>query len=268
VDCNYRMELQYDGTGLHGWAKQRGLLTVEGCLEGALRTVLGQAPRLCVAGRTDAGVHARRQVANLRLPSGIDLVRLAASLNALTPPGVAVTRIVRTLPGFDARRDAVSRTYRYFLSTAEVVSPFWGPFCWRVYGELDVGALRAAAGGVTGRHDFTTFTPTDTEHVFFDRLVVRCAWRKVGGGSSLGPPGPGKGLIYLEIEAEAFLRHMVRALVGTMVEVGQGKRTLADFGRLLEGSSREKAGRSAPAHGLFLWDVRYHPAVRRATCGA
>jgi tRNA pseudouridine38-40 synthase len=266
VDCNHRMELQYDGTGLHGWAKQQGLLTVEGCLESALRTVLGHAPGLRVAGRTDAGVHARRQVASLRLPPGIDLARLVASLNALTPPGIAVTRIARALPGFDARRDAVSRTYRYYLSTADVVSPFWAPFCWRVCGEMDIAALRAAAEGVIGRHDFTTFTPTSTEHIFFGRLVERCAWRKVGRGSSVGPPGTGKGLLYLEIEADAFLRHMVRALVGTMVEVGQDKRTLADFGRLLEGSSREKAGRSAPAHGLFLWDVRYRPAVRRATC--
>ena len=222
---------------------------------------VGSHPSI-VRGRTDAGVHARRQVANLRLPSDIDLARLVASLNALTPPGVAVTRISRALPGFDARRDAVSRTYRYFLSTAEVVSPFWAPFCWRVYGQLDIAVLQAAAAEVTGRHDFTTFTPAHTEHIFFDRLVVRCAWRKLGAGSSLGPPGEGEGLIYLEIEAEAFLRHMVRALVGTMVEVGQGKRTLADFGRLLEGSSREKAGRSAPAHGLFLWNVRYRSAVR------
>jgi tRNA pseudouridine38-40 synthase len=261
VDRNYRIELQYDGTGLHGWAKQDGLLTVEGCLEAAFRTVLGLTPELRVAGRTDAGVHARRQVANVSLPGDTDLVRLARSLNALTPPGIVVTRLSRTRGSFDARDDAVSRTYRYFLTNDEVASPFWAPFCWRVHGRLDLAALCASAALVAGRHDFTAFTPRETEHVHFHRLVTRCAWKKMSGGSSGGPPDGGQGLVYLEIEADAFLRRMVRALVGTMVEVGQGARTSDDFGRLLDGASREEAGITAPARGLFLWDVRYGTAA-------
>ncbi len=284
VERNYRMELQYDGTGLHGWARQAGLATVEGCLSAALATVLGHAPVLRVAGRTDAGVHARRQVVSLRLPTDTDPVRLVRSLNALTPPGIGVTRLVRAPATFDARKDATSRSYRYFLSNAEVVSPFWARFCWHVHGGLDPRALHAAAALVRGRHDFTAFTPTETEHVFFDRSVIRCAWGRVRGGllpgvsssgvhgraSSAGasaaasqadrsgdPFASTKGVVYLEIEAGAFLRHMVRTLVGTMVEVARGERTLEDLGRLLLGAPREEAGPTAPAHGLFLWDVRY-----------
>lgn len=257
VDRNHRMELQYDGTGLHGWARQEGLLTVEGCLGAAFRTALGNSPPLRVAGRTDAGVHARRQVASVHLPVGTDLARLARSLNALTPPGIAVTCITPAPAGFDARRDAVSRTYRYFLSTGEVVSPFWALYSWHARGRINLLAMRECAALVAGRHDFTAFTPGQSEHAFFSRLVSRCAWNKMGGGPSAAPPRAVGGLVYLEVEAEAFLRHMVRTLVGTMVEVAQDTRTLADFGRLLQGAPREAAGPTAPPQGLFLWDVRY-----------
>jgi tRNA pseudouridine38-40 synthase len=256
------MELQYDGTGLYGWAKQEGLPTVEGSLEAAFGTVLGSVPKLYVAGRTDTGVHARRQVVSLRLPVGTDLPRLTYSLNALTPPGIAITRIRRAPEGFDARKHATSRTYRYYLSASPVVSPFWGRYSWEVAGKIDLALLRGAATAAVGRHDFTAFTPSQTKHAFFNRLVMRCSWKQAreglaGGDTARGRFGGGTGLIYLEIEADAFLRHMVRALVGTMVEVAQQKRTPADFGRLLEGAPREVAGLTAPAHGLFLWDVRY-----------
>jgi len=243
---NHRMELQYDGSGLHGWAKQEGLATVEGSLEVAFSTVLGVAPTLQVAGRTDAGVHARRQVVSLRLPAGTDLPCLTRALNALTPAGIAVTRLTRAPHGFDARKDAASRTYRYFLSTAAVMSPFWSRYCWQAPGDLDLRAMRDAAAFAAGRHDFTAFTPTDTEHVFFDRLVLRCAWKRGG-----------RGMMYLEIEAEAFLRHMVRTLVGTMVEIGRGERSLDGFRLLLQGAPRPAAGPTAPARGLCLWDITY-----------
>jgi tRNA pseudouridine38-40 synthase len=276
VERNHRMELQYDGTGLHGWARQDGLSTVEGSLEEALRTVLGSAPALCVAGRTDAGVHARRQVASLALPDGTDLARLVSSLNALTPPGIAVTRILPANEAFDARKQAKSRTYRYYLSTFPVPSPFWSRYCWQVAGELDVALLSAAAAATEGRHDFAAFTPTETEHVFFDRLVLLCAWKRLRGGLAGGvrvaAPAAGRrtsagvGIMYLEIEAEAFLRHMVRTLVGTMTEVAQGKRTLDDFERLLRGAPREAAGPTAPPHGLFLWDVKYGQGHQAGLC--
>ncbi len=281
VERNHRMEVQYEGTGLHGWAKQDGLLTVEGCLEEAFRTVLGVAPVLRVAGRTDAGVHARRQVVSLLLPAGQDLVKLTRSLNALTPLGIAVLDLRRTRASFEARKDVTSRSYRYFVCTDQVVPPFWPRYCWHVLpGGLDAAAMAEAAALVTGRHDFTAFTPTETEHAFFGRTVLGCRWTRPGGaalpaaalGGATGSGGARRGrgraaagMLCLQIEADAFLRHMVRTLVGTMVEVGRGERSLEDFRRLLEGAPREAAGPTAPAHGLFLWAVKYG---RRAGSGA
>lgn len=260
--------MQYDGTGLHGWAKQPGLPTVEGALEEAFSTVLGRVPDWKVAGRTDAGVHARRQVLSVRLPQGMNLAKLRRSLNALTPSGIAVMDIRLAPRGFDARKQATSRVYRYFLSIGPTASPFWRPYCWHVPYELHWEAMEAAAAAVVGRHDFTGFTPADTEHVHFTRRVLVCRWRPLRGehfgllrlrmqdgaqDQKMGVPG----LCYLEIEADAFLRHMVRTLVGTMVEVGKGARDLEDFTRLLKGASRGQAGPTAPAQGLFLWDVKY-----------
>ena len=265
MERNHRMELQYGGAGLYGWAKQDGLQTVEGCLQEAFRTVLGAAPALRVAGRTDAGVHARRQVVSLALPEGVDLLKLRRSLNALTPDGIVVMDVRRAPATFDARRDAISRSYRYFVYADEVISPFWAGYCWKVFGGgLDMGRMAEAAALVVGRHRFTAFTPNETKHVFFDRTVLRCRWARVGGAAfpaaAMGAGGVGAGLsgvFCLEIEADAFLRHMVRTLVGTMIEVGRGERSLEEFAILLDGAPRTAAGLTGPAHGLFLWDIRY-----------
>jgi tRNA pseudouridine38-40 synthase len=265
VDRVHRLELQYDGTGLHGWAKQEGLPTVQGALEVALQMVLGHVPALRVAGRTDAGVHARCQVVSLALPAGTDTARLRLSLNALTPRGIAITRLVRAPETFDARTQALSRAYRYYVCTRAVVPPFWDGYCWAAYGNLDASLLEAAAGLTRGQHDFTAFTPVETEHVFFDRTVLKCAWKRTTADLAGQAPSNGAGrggLLYLEIEADAFLRHMVRTLVGTMFEVAQGKRSLDDFGRLLQGARRDEAGPTAPPQGLFLWDVRYPSSLK------
>jgi tRNA pseudouridine38-40 synthase len=171
---------------------------------------------------------------------------MIVSLNALTPANIAVTRLVPAPAGFDARKNASSRSYRYHLSTGVAMSPFWKQYSWWIPLRLDVGAMADAAALTVGRHDFTAFTPTETEHVFFRRMVLKCAWRRGRDG-----------ILTFEIEAEAFLRGMVRALVGTMVEVGQGRRSVSEYGRLLEGRSRLEAGPTAPACGLFLWDVKY-----------
>jgi tRNA pseudouridine38-40 synthase len=201
------------------------------------------------------------------LPEGLDLGKLARSLNALTPPGIVVTRVAKTGREFDARADAVSRSYRYYLSTLPAAPPFWRPYCWALPVRVDIALLHAAAALISGRHDFIAFTPAQTEHVFFERTVLNCRWRSTradladrrgGRGRTAGEQG-NEGMLYLEIEADAFLRHMVRTLVGTMVEVAQGKGSVDDFARLLEGGRRETAGLTAPAQGLFLWDISYAP---------
>lgn len=248
LDSDFRIELQYDGTGLHGWAKQTDLPTVEGSLEAAFATVLGAAPTLRVAGRTDSGVHARQQVVSVRLPAATDPGKLAVSLNALTPGGIVIRKIVRKRGRFDARRDATGRVYRYFLSTARVPSPFWSRYCWDLGHGLDESLLRAAAEATVGTHDFTGFTPAVSEHSWFRRTVQTCAWRRVPGEA---------GMLRLEIGADSFLRHMVRTLVGTMVEVAEGKRDLESYQALLDGAVREDGGITAPPQGLFLWKIEY-----------
>ena len=217
---------------------------MQGELESALERIVGERIALTVAGRTDAGVHALGQVASFahhgELPD-----RLAERLNAVLPHDVAVRAVERAPDGFDARRDARSRTYRYRVLAAPARDPFeeHRALWWRHPIELEL--LRACAEAVVGTHDFTAFTPTETEHLRFEREVMRCEW---------SPDGP---ILAMTIECDAFMRNMVRVLVGTMLEVGGGRRQLDDFRSLLDGAPRERAGETAPAYGLYLIAVRY-----------
>ncbi len=247
----YRLTIAYDGTPFAGWAAQPGQRTIQGEVEAALERILGGSPSLTVAGRTDAGVHAWGQVAGLELdtepPEG-----LAQRLSAVLPAEVVVTDARPAPDGFDARRDARSRTYCYRLLASPTRDPFQdGRALWWPH-QADRDLLRRCAELATGAHDFTAFTPTDTEHVRFERDVARAEW----WAHPLADPLPGD-LLELWIEADAFMRHMVRVLVGTMLEVAGGRRTLADFEALLEGAPRERAGETAPPHGLYLASVRY-----------
>ena len=238
-----RLDLEYDGAGFAGWARQPGLRTVEGVLGDALATLLRHPVEVTVAGRTDAGVHATGQVASFEadeVPDG-----LLRSLNAVLPRDVAVTGLAEA-PGFDARRHARSRAYRYRVLASPVRDPFEeGRALWWPH-RLDRDALDACADALAGTHDFTAFTPTDTDHVRFERDVLACAWS-----------GSLPGVLTLGIEADAFMRHMVRVLVGTMLEVGGGRRQVDDFRSLLDGAPRERAGETAPPHGLYLVGVRF-----------
>jgi tRNA pseudouridine38-40 synthase len=232
-----RLLLEYDGSDFGGWARQPGVRTVQQTLEEVLATVLRREVALTVAGRTDRGVHARGQVASHEGdPAPV------RNLNALLPPDVAALASEAAPDGFDARRDARSRTYRYRIHTRSTPSPFeqgralWWPR------PLDREALDACAATLVGSHDFTAFTPTETDHVRFERDVFRAEWVQES-----------EHVLAFWIEADTFMRHMVRVLVGTMLEGASPE----GFSELLTGRPRSEAGATAPPHGLYLESVAY-----------
>jgi tRNA pseudouridine38-40 synthase len=251
-----KLTLEYEGTGFAGWACQPGRRTVQEELERALAVVLRRAEvAVRVAGRTDAGVHAWAQVASYEGPPAPP-----HKLNALLPDDVAVLASEAVPPGFSARHDATSRAYCYRVlarrerSTFERGRALWWPH------PVDRDALDACAAALVGTHDFTAFTPTETEHVRFERDVWSAAWRAEGedgasrGGAAAGSSGD---VLAFWIEADAFVRHMNRVLVGTMLEVAGGRRSVEDFAALLDGAPRARAGRTAPPEGLYLAGVGY-----------
>ena len=248
--ASVRLDLAYHGGGFAGWAAQPGQRTVQGELEEALGRILGATTSLTVAGRTDAGVHAWGQVASFQIDRDPP-AELGRALNSLTGPDLAVRSAASAPDGFDARRHARSRTYCYRVLSEPVPNPFEAAVSLFWPHRVDHDALAGCADALRGRHDFTAFTPTQTEHVRFERDILRAEWHRKQAVL-------GEGIVLeLWIEADAFMRNMVRVLVGTMLEVAGGRRSLEDFASLLEGAPRDRAGDTARAHGLHLAGVAY-----------
>ena len=241
--------MEYDGTDFAGWAAQPGRRAVETTLAGALETILGQPVKLTVAGRTDAGVHASGQVVSFTAGARFSPSSLAYRTTAVLPPDAALRRCVVVDESFDARRDATSRSYEYRVLDDDIRSPLERYRAVHAIPRPDPALLREAAALVRGTHDFRAFTPSKSRHVRFSRVVEESWWEERGG------------LLVYGIGANSFLYGMVRALVGTMLEVAQGGRSLEEFARLLNGGERSDAGPAAPARGLTLVGVGYENPV-------
>jgi tRNA pseudouridine38-40 synthase len=246
-----RLDIEYDGAEFRGWARQPGLRTVQGVLEATLEQILREPVPLTVAGRTDTGVHALGQVASFTTEASLP-PDLARNLNGVTPPDLAIRCAEPVADAFNARHDATSRSYLYRVATGRPATPFERGRSLFWPHAIDRGALDACAAALVGTHDFTAFTPTQTDHVRFERIVLAASWRD--------EPNPWTGeapILSFRITADAFMRNMVRALVGTQLEVAAGRRPLENFTSLLQGAPRSDGGDTAPPHALFLESVSY-----------
>jgi tRNA pseudouridine38-40 synthase len=238
-----RLTLAYDGTEFRGWQRQRDLRTIQGVVEDALERVLPGVPRLSVAGRTDAGVHARGQVVSLNTDA--DPERIQRAVNGMLAPEVVVTDARGAPEGFDARLSATAREYRYRIDVGDVPDPFTARYVWHRPSEPAVAEMRRAASSLVGEHDFASFCrrPPDDRHTvrYLERLSV------VRDGDRLE----------VAARADAFLHQMVRSLVGTLVAVGEGRIPAGSMPGILEATDRAAAGPIAPPHGLMLERVIY-----------
>jgi tRNA pseudouridine38-40 synthase len=259
-----KLTLAYDGTSYGGWQRQDNAPTVQGVLERALAEIEGRAVTAHGAGRTDAGVHALGQVVSLRLEHPIEPPRLARALNAKLPVDVRVIDAELVPDDFHARYAARHKTYRYWVDTAPVASPFGARFAWHLPHVLNLSAMIRAGAHLCGSHDFSAFQTAgdngrSTTRVIHDLTV------SAGLADWPGPTGMAPGAaVMIEVVGDGFLRHMVRTIAGTLVEVGRNRREADELVDVLESRRRDRAGPTAPSHGLFLVSVAYEASVRRS----
>jgi len=243
---NIRLLLEYDGTRYHGWQRQAEALTIQQVLEASLERLTGERIALIGSGRTDAGVHARGQVANFRTASVIPLRAFHQGLNSLLPRDLAVLSAAEAKPSFHARKSARAKTYEYRILNGPQPSPLHRHYAWWLAPPLNLAAMAQAAAALPGEHDFTAFRASGSDNLNPVRRVLAAEWRDDSGG-----------WLIFTITATGFLRGMVRSLVGTLAEVGRGKAPPTRLAELLESRARRLAGPTAPPQGLYLVEVFY-----------
>jgi tRNA pseudouridine38-40 synthase len=254
-----RLDVSYDGAGFRGFAAQPGQRTVAGELAAAVTTVVGHPVELVCAGRTDAGVHATGQVVHVDVRPGTDTVRLVRSVNSLVGPAVVLRSATVAPPGFDARRSALARCYRYLVLEAPGPDPLLAPLSWHVAGPLDLRAMRSGADALLGEHDFRAFcrrVPGTAPGTPIPRRVLDARFSEVPVGA--GDLVEGARLLRFDIEATSFCHQMVRSVVGVLVDIGRGRRRVSDVIGLLRSGDRAGGGNViAPPQGLCLTRVDY-----------
>lgn len=243
---NIKITIEYDGTGYYGWQMQRETPTVQQVLQETISMVLNQPVTLHGSGRTDAGVHALGQVANFRTDNPMEIEALRTALNRLIPPDIVITDIAEVDYSFHARVNAVSRTYWYLMWNCTQRSAFFKRYAWHIPSPLDVTAMQEAASCLIGVQDFASFQGADRENGHAMREVMGVHFKKTRTH-----------LIIFSITGNAFVKHMVRNITGTLVDVGKGKINPGDFRNILQQKNRTLAGMTAPPQGLFLKKVRY-----------
>ncbi|HOJ51528.1 MAG TPA: tRNA pseudouridine(38-40) synthase TruA [Syntrophales bacterium] len=243
---NLKLTIEYDGTNYCGWQRQKNGISIQGVLEEKLRNIVREEVKVVGSGRTDAGVHALGQIAHVHLQTSLNVTNILRGVNSLLPVDIAVKGIEEVPMDFHARYDAVSKVYLYRICNQPTRLPLEYRYAWSVFPVLDVAAMGEALSYIKGTHDFTSFSAVETK--------VKNKKRTILSANIFSRP---RGIIEVEIEADGFLRHMVRVIVGTLVEVGKGKMRPTDIQAIIQARDRAQAGPTAPPQGLFLKDVKY-----------
>jgi len=241
-----KLLIEYDGTNYLGWQVQPKGSTLQGVLEGKLSSLTGEKIDLLASGRTDAGVHALGQVAHFKTKSQLDIQTIQRALNSLLPSDIVIQKVEEVDEDFHARKQSKSKTYEYRILNRNIRSAFHRGYAWHIPQTLNIREMKKATRSLMGEHDFSSFQSVGSPKRTAVRKVTRAEWKQSRDG-----------FLRFEIEANGFLKQMVRAIVGTLVEVGKKKITSEQFQEILDSRDRQKAGPTAPAHGLFLTEVKY-----------
>jgi tRNA pseudouridine38-40 synthase len=241
-----KLLIEYDGTNYQGWQVQPECPTIQGILEEKLSRLTGERIHLIGSGRTDSGVHALGQVAHFKTQCRMDICTIQRALNSLLPHDIVIQKVEEVDEGFHARKHSKSKVYEYRILNRNLRSAFHRGYVWHIPQKLNLMEMKKATQGLIGEHDFSAFRTVGSPTRTAVRRVIRAEWQRGR-----------EGLIRFEIEANGFLKQMVRSIIGTLVEIGKGRMKASDFKKILNSKDRTEAGPTAPAHGLFLKEVKY-----------